>query len=357
MPNIPQSEYLSTQSLSRVFTNTTTTYKFYWFLSILKMHAMGRSRMEVEELVIRMVAAAWYPVLYFRLSFGAQDSLKKIITELQWLTGLSMDSSEEEIVGALMARKVDKEVWKLMDVLTRNVPFRFLSPWIPYKGDKDVTARSHAYENGCLYAIQKTRDAFFITLNPVWDKYLTDYYGVLTDFAYWNLTLYLQVRNPNTPNIPNKLFRPVERESLTRQRRFWDSVLDLGGRFRCIYTGAPIMRGGYALDHFLPRSFLAHDQLWNLIPADGSVNSSKSDKLPPLDRFLPVMAREHREAIRLYLRSGRSQNVLDDFTNLGYTPEDLIGLNRERFLEVYQRTFSPLWQIARNMGYEVWNAS
>ena len=318
---------------------------------------MGCSRMDVSELVIRMVAAAWYPILYFRLSFGAMDSLRKIITELQWLTGLSMDSSEEEIVAALMARRDDREVWKLMDVLTRNVPYRFLSPWITYQSDKNVVERSHAYENGCLYAIQKTKEAFFITLNPVWDKYLTDYYGVLTDFALWNLTLYLQVRNPNTPNIPNKLFRPVERESLARQRRFWDSVIDLGGSFRCIYTGTPIAKGGYALYHFLPWSFLAHDQLWNLVPADSSVNSSKSDKLPPLERFLPRMAGEHREAIRLYLRSGRNQNMLDDFTNLGYTPQDLVGLSREQFLEVYQRTFSPLWQIAQNMGYEVWKVS
>lgn len=354
MTAIPQSEYLSTGNLGRVFDNTTTTYKFYWFLSILKMHAMGYSRMNVDKLVIRMVAAAWYPILYCRLSFGVADSLRRIITELQWKTGLSMDSSEEEIVETLTDRKGEKDIWKLLEVLTRNVPFRFLSPWIAYTNDKEVADRSHNYENGCLYAIQKSRKEFFITLNPVWEKYLHEYYGVLVDFVYWNLTLYLQARNPNTPNIPNKLFRPVERESLARQRRFWDSVLDLGGNFRCIYTGLPVNKGSYALDHFLPWSFMAHDQLWNLIPADGSINSSKSDRLPPLDQFLPRMAGEHREAIRLYLRSGRNQSALDDFTNLGFTPQTLVELSRERFLAVYQRTFTPLFQIAQNMGYETW---
>lgn len=55
------------------------------------------------------------------------------------------------------------------------------------------------------------------------------------------------------------------------------------------------------------------------------VFTSTSDKLPPLERFLPRMAGEHREAIRLYLRSGRNQNMLDDFTNLGYTPQGSSG--------------------------------
>ena len=38
-----------------------------------------------------------------------------------------------------------------------------------------------------------------------------------------------------------------------------------------------------------------------------------------------------------------------DFTSLGYTPRDLLQLNRERFLAAYQQTFSPLFQIAQNM--------
>lgn len=239
--------------------------------------------------------------------------------------------------------------------LTVNVPYRFLSPWINYTSDSDVINRSHAYENGCLYSIQKSKTEFFITLNPVWDKYLQDYYGILTDFINWNLTLFLQSRNPNIPNIPNKLSRPIERTSLNKQRKFWDDVIKIGGNIHCIYTGREIHIGNYAVDHFMPWSFVAHDQLWNLIPADNSINSSKSDKLPPLDRYLQKMAEEHRKAIRIYLEAGKKESALDDFSSLGYTPRDLLQLNRERFLTAYQQTFNPLFQIAQNMGYELWN--
>ena len=41
----------------------------------------------------------------------------------------------------------------------------------------------------------------------------------------------------------------------------------------------------YAVEHFLPYAFVSHDLMWNLIPADRSFNSSKSDKLPPLERY------------------------------------------------------------------------
>lgn len=356
MANIPQSDFLSTKNLSRVFNNTTATYKFYWFQSLLQMHnEEGIYRMNVWDLVIRMVANAWFPIHYFHLSFGSMDSLHRIVTELQWMTDLPMDAKKEEVVECLTARLDDKKVKDQLATLIRNVPYRFLSPWINYTSDADVIARSHAYENGCLYSIQKTKDEFYITINPVWNKYLQDYYGILTDFINWNLTLFLQQRNPNIPNIPNKLTRPMERTSLSKQRRFWDDVIRIGGHVHCIYTGQEIHIGDYAVDHFLPWSFVAHDQLWNLIPADNSINSSKSDKMPPLDRFLKKLAEEHREAIKIYLGAGKKESALEDFASLGYTPRDLLQLNRERFLAAYQQTFTPLFQIAQNMGYEVWN--
>ena len=356
MANIPQSDFLSTKNLSRVFNNTTATYKFYWFQSLLQMHnEAGIYRMTVWDLVIRMVANAWFPIHYFHLSFGSMDSLHRIVTELQWMTDLPMDAKKEEVVECLTVRLDDKKVKDQLATLIRNVPYRFLSPWINYTSDADVIARSHAYENGCLYSIQKTKDEFYITINPVWNKYLQDYYGILTDFINWNLTLFLQQRNPNIPNIPNKLTRPMERTSLSKQRRFWDDVIRNGGHVHCIYTGQEIHIGDYAVDHFLPWSFVAHDQLWNLIPADNSINSSKSDKLPPLDRFLKKLAEEHREAIKVYLGAGKKESALEDFASLGYTPRDLLQLNRERFLAAYQQTFTPLFQIAQNMGYEVWN--
>jgi len=41
-----------------------------------------------------------------------------------------------------------------------------------------------------------------------------------------------------------------------------------------------VLRAGYAVDHVIPFSLWHCNDLWNLLPCDGRVNGSKSDKLP-----------------------------------------------------------------------------
>jgi hypothetical protein len=50
--------------------------------------------------------------------------------------------------------------------------------------------------------------------------------------------LFLQSKNPNVPDIPNKLIKPAIRNGLNKQRkRFWDLVVGELGSVNCIYTG------------------------------------------------------------------------------------------------------------------------
>ena len=37
--NIPQSDILSTSRLGKIFSNTVATYKYFWFVSIMQIHA------------------------------------------------------------------------------------------------------------------------------------------------------------------------------------------------------------------------------------------------------------------------------------------------------------------------------
>ena len=68
---IPQTEGLSTSAMNRVFDTTTATYKFYWLLALLDMHVKEqKDEMLALDVAARMVAYAWYPTQYFRLSFG-----------------------------------------------------------------------------------------------------------------------------------------------------------------------------------------------------------------------------------------------------------------------------------------------
>ena len=148
-------------------------------------------------------------------------------------------------------------------------------------------------------------------------KYLY-HYNILIDFAYWNLTLFLQTRNPNVPAISSKLIRPEVRNSLARQHNYWDMVMEIGGPIHCIYTDKELHPKDYDLDHFIPWSFVSHDLLWNLIPSDASINSSKSNNLPDLNVYLPKLAELQHHSLQLLIKNNKEPKVMEDFISLGY---------------------------------------
>ena len=308
---IPQSAELSTSAMNRVFGNTTATYKFYWLLSLLDLYVKGnKDRMYALDVAARMVAYAWYPIEYFKLSFGKADSMATIIPEVASMTGITVDDKLEDKSDAIMEAVVkDKRVKDKVKILLNKVPFRFQSPWIDTSNDTEMKLRSQSLENNCLYSLTGSGENLMVTINPKWELYLKTNYEILRDFAFWNLSLFLQSKNPNVPNIAGKLIRPESREALTKQKKFWNKVIEIGGPLYCIYTGKGLYVNDFDLDHFIPWSFVSHNQNWNLIPADGSFNSSKSDRIPDLDYYLPKMTKMQHQALRLYVpQSGKKDS-------------------------------------------------
>lgn len=342
--------------LSQVYKNTVATYKFYWFISIVELFCLQEKRkIDFGEIIIRMIANAWYPIHYFRLSFGRSDSLYQAIISIHNITGLPIDSNKEEIHCKLLNEFSNPEIIKCLRVFSLNVPYRFLSPWIGYTNDIDVILRSQTYENNCPYEILIDENEKYIVINPSWEDYLKENYKIILDFSYWNLAMFLQARNPNVPDIPNKLVKQIERNSLTRQRNFWNSVFDEVGSISCIYTNKTLIKGGFDVDHFIPWSFVSHDLLWNLLPVDSSINSSKSNKLPDIRLFLPEFAEKQHLAIKTIYAQQPSNQLLEDYQSLGASVYDLIQLKKEDFYTLYYKTMSPMVQIAENMGFEYWD--
>lgn len=353
---IPFDNQLQTQRLAQVFRNTTATYKFYWFIAILELvRRTQRSRFSFREIVADMVAQAWYPIHYYKLSFGFADQLGKTCLNLQKQLDIPI-AEERSSVRDILEHSMEIPMFKneLLSLLN-YVPYRFLSPWIHTSVDKEMIERSQHFENEALYAIH-TKPEFYIEINPCWISYLERNNRVLEDFCYWNLMLFLQARNPNVPDIANKLVRPIERGNLKPQRTFWEVLMKTGHEVYCIYTDKKLTPNQFDLDHFVPWSYVLHDMMWNLTPSDSSVNSSKSNRLPEESVYLPKMAEQHRAAIRTFsqMPSRGTDKVLSDFSVLGTTVNELAVLNKEDFYQLYHRTFSPMLQIAENMGFEKW---
>ena len=67
-------------TLEQMLANTTNCYKYVWMLALLRIASENkREFVSFKEMTARMVAAAWYPVIYFRLNLGYSDQLAELI--------------------------------------------------------------------------------------------------------------------------------------------------------------------------------------------------------------------------------------------------------------------------------------
>lgn len=358
---LPFDSTLSISCLNKIFDNTTASYKYLWFLSLLDLNVQGKNHdIPVYDIIAKMLSYAWYPINYFHLSFGSWDSMEYVVSTLRKELNLPIDTSRNKVEEKLKeACANDNNIKKILAVFTKNVPYRFLSPWLKETNEKKAIEQSKTFINDCLYSISSPGLSMKIDINHKWIDYLERHYIVLRDFSLWNFQLFLQKMNPNVPAIGSKILKPEERASLSRQRAFWKSILQVSNNpIKCIYTDKPLGVSDFALDHFVPWSFVCHDLLWNLIPANPSINSSKSDLLPDLNYHLPKMAKIHQEAIKTILGANLNnvnKKILDDFLTLKQSPQDLAQISFDAFLRIYQDTFTPLVLVAKNMGYDYWH--
>jgi hypothetical protein len=300
-----------------------------------------------------MVAEAWYPIHYFRLSFGKSDSFYNQIVEIQQILNIPINAKKSDIKKIILANIETPRIKRILNVFKLNVPYRFLSPWIKYTSDTQVTRQSQSFTNNCLYAINGET----IQINPQWEQFLNDNYLILRDYTFWNLADFIQKRNPNVPDVPSKLVKPITRESLTKHRIFWNTYIDLNSSIQCIYTGKELFKKEYDLDHFIPWSYFTNDSIWNIIPAEHIANILKSDNLPMLDRYLIPFAKTQHEALKCIYSKTPNNTILEDYLTLHDSISSLIQLSDNDFLNVFQKTFTPMVQIAENMGFKYWQNS
>lgn len=339
---LPNQNGLPVNLLAACFNNTVATYKFYWLLSILQSVENENLKISKRELFSRIIANAWFTVNYFHVSFGKQDLIQDATHAINEIEKISIDEKRELVFQKLLNTRnseTEKQLWHF----NKNVPHWFLSPWFPKMDKVEIYSASKSFSEKCLYALDNDE----IVINPEWKNYLTSNARVLKDFCYWNLALFLQAKNPNVPDIPNKLIKPAVRNNLTQQRtQFWDLVLNELGSVNCIYTGEKLTVGKYAVEHFIPYAFVSHDLIWNLIPADKSFNCSKSDKLPPLEKYFNLFFALQKKAIEIVSVKSPKSKLLEDYLTI--FPDLEKSFSKDKFRE----TIQPLITIASNNGFE-----
>ena len=361
---LPPSDHLAVDILAGLFSDMSESYKIFWFSSILKGIARGNEVQTFDEIINRMVVDAWYMVTEYHLNLGPSDGLEKLVHVTAGITGLPSNAKERDILLAL-EHSDSKEIRELKIRLTLHVPYRLQAPFMPdvrdllWKQKALLCERINGDEN-LIYSIGSGRGlANTISVSPDWMDYLFVNHAIVSGWVELNMIRYLQRRNPNVPGLADKL-HPPEMRKLKKAKDFWSAVVDFTPVENIYRPGQIMNTADLSLDHFVPWSFVAHDELWNLVPTTRSVNSSKSNDLPNWETFFPKLAETEYKA---YQSICEAEKIHDLFvkcakehvnSNEAMTGPYRKGIQKNEFEQHLTNLLWPTYQAAKNQGFTEW---
>ncbi|MBO0360886.1 hypothetical protein J0X19_23200 [Hymenobacter sp. BT186] len=130
---LPEDARLDIAKLTAVFGDTTNSYKFYWLLAILEsLEISSNNRVTLRELSLLMMAGVWYPLDYFKLSFGKQDGFKPIADTISSYLTVDNRPTAPSLLAQLKLSLSSTELemlYKQVGELLRWVPYRFIRPF------------------------------------------------------------------------------------------------------------------------------------------------------------------------------------------------------------------------------------
>jgi hypothetical protein len=361
---LPSSDKLNIPSFSRLFDNKSECYKLFWFQAILTYVCEGQQEISYEDLIDEMIADAWYMVTEYHLNLGPNDTLEKAVNYISSVTGMLPSVKKQEILDWLKSC-MDQNVIGFKRILSLNVPYRLQAPLLnEFKGGdwncgtRELAERINRQERLIYYFIDvlglKTR----IRISETWMTYLVENQEILRGWIQYNMILYLQRRNPSVPGISDKLYPPQERK-LDKVKKYGKLLAGIE-EIHEIYSEGILTPGEISIDHFVPWSYVAHDEFWNLHPTTRSINSSKSNNLPDWDIYFPRFAALEYESYRMIWIYDR---VHDEFRKCARehlnNPEIehrlyREGLTQPEFKNQLEGIVYPVWLSAKTCGFKSW---
>ena len=364
---LPYSSQLNIAALSRLFDNKAECYKLFWFQAILGEVCAGSADILYEDLIDEMIADAWYMVTEYHLNLGPRDTLEKTVNHIYTTTGMLPNVKKQDILNWLKQCE-DPTVIKYKRDLTLNVPYRLQAPFFEgfcadtwNCGTKELAFRINQQKRLMYYFDVVSGLQTRIHIDSEWAVYLKENQEILRGWIQYNMILYLQRRNPSVPGISDKLYPPQERK-LEKVKKYWKVLSELES-FHEIYGGTEITKNNISIDHFVPWSYVAHDEFWNLHPTTRSINSSKSNNLPDWDHYFPLLADLEYHSYRMiwtydrvrteFQKCAREHLNNPEIEHRLYRPD----LKQNEFKLQLSEVILPVYQSAKNCGFRRWEYS
>jgi hypothetical protein len=171
---------IEVKKLQTVFDKVASSYKFFWMMAIISL-AKEKHHLAIsfDDITIRMASMAWPIVFEDDIDFGHNDIMKSYLEGVAKKTKLIKAATSNVVENHLKQHYSSQGVDKILSPLMKNVPYRFLSPWIKYTTDAEVIEKSCAKSFNGLYAIHSK----YIVLDEEWWDYIYANYNDICDFA------------------------------------------------------------------------------------------------------------------------------------------------------------------------------
>ena len=371
---LPKSEIVEAGYLEKMLDNFASSYKLFWFRGIYIEICKGNRTMDYKRVVARMIAAAWYPVVFYKLSLGVSDKLADAIWYLHRELHIDREEKEEKLVEFICENQ-DKKLLKMIHNFTNLVPYRLIRPFyqreIDYERRNDITFYDGKVnpiieyynkkdKNNALYILNRLNGT--LTVSEKWAEYIRINASLVEGWFNYKLIKYMQQRNPNVPAIPFKLFPPTGKDrNLSEATAFWKLIQSKMSLYD-IYTGKEFTNenyrkfGAFSIDHFIPWSFVLHNEMWNLYPTFKNINSEKSNKLPEKARYLGKFCEYQYRAFLVTKKISKFKKISEQYLTV---KNDILTIEEsdrghDVFVSAMKQTIDPLYQIANNQGYGIW---
>ncbi len=292
---------LDIEGFSLMMKDPSYCYKFYWLEAIVKLISENVEKTTFDEVINEMICNAWYSVREFHIHLSGmqadgqvRDGLERTVLKLTELSGLPSNASKDEIKKAI--KEHDPVLKEAKGQLTNMVPYRALAGFfakddspVDWESNKRLTIYIREFDRNINLLPYTLGDSSKlkkeIIFNPIWMEMIQDNTVSILGWIQYEKVRWLQNNNPEVPGLVYKLAPMDEKmRKLGNVRKLWEGVLELS-EVRDVFTGKEIVSKEYDIDHFIPWSFVMNDELWNLMPMDSSLNSSKSNRLPKWNPF------------------------------------------------------------------------
>ena len=177
--------------LWHTFDKKTTSYEYFWILSIIQLYKeTKKDSISYKQILARMVANAWRYVFKEGGDFPDSDQTPRLSNAIMPRFLLKETSDPKQVEGQILYYYERARLGQFLSPLLENVPYRFLSPWIPFTSNEDIVAKSNNPETRCPYSLHNDH----IEINPIWGGYMIEKYDKITKFVEQELKSYLKIK-------------------------------------------------------------------------------------------------------------------------------------------------------------------